>query len=129
MNLGYSHLKGKTTVAVGLLWRVVFYEQNGRFKALLKGARRWLEAWRCLKNGEDAIGNAPSQDEIKLAKESCPICYDGLKTPLKLNCSHIFCEKCIYLWFDKEASCPMCRVKIPKLAWCDGSTLKDVVYR
>ena len=119
---------GKMRFVMDFLSRIVFYEQNGRFASISQACKRWLEAWKCFRNDDDMIGTAPSQDEIDEAKDFCPICYDSFNNPLKLSCSHIFCEGCISTWLDRETNCPMCRVKMPKLTWCDGSTLQDIIY-
>lgn len=29
--------------------------------------------------------------------------------PIKLQCTHLFCEACIAEWFERERTCPMCR--------------------
>ncbi|PIO32636.1 hypothetical protein AB205_0141350 [Aquarana catesbeiana] len=41
-----------------------------------------------------------------------------------LNKSHIFCEECISLWFNREKTCPLCRTVISSHnhKWKDGAT-------
>jgi hypothetical protein len=34
---------------------------------------------------------------------------DAMRTPIKLNCSHLFCDTCISTWLARNRSCPMCR--------------------
>jgi len=50
--------------------------------------------------------------EVKLAKE-CSICFNPLKQSnyVLLNCEHSFCPSCIFAWFIKDLSCPLCRRK------------------
>ena len=49
----------------------------------------------------------------------CSICYDTLKNPIYLNCSHIFCGQCIFTWIQSniktrnlQVHCPECRTTI-----------------
>ncbi len=114
---------------MGVVWRVLFYEQNGRFRLLRKGAKRWLLALNCLRERKKVFGKPAGDDDLVRVGEACPICFDNFQAPIVLECSHIFCESCIHKWFEKEHLCPMCRTRLPGLAWTDGSTLGDVVYR
>ena len=48
----------------------------------------------------------------KSVDEGCTICIDGVeinKLMIKLDCSHFYCSECIRKWFEKKASCPLCR--------------------
>lgn len=38
----------------------------------------------------------------------CGVCYD-IKSLIKMNCSHSFCNDCISEWIKKSNTCPMCR--------------------
>jgi len=54
---------------------------------------------------------------IKLSDISnmCPICYEPHKSDEILiitNCKHVFHEKCLKPWLEKNNNCPMCRAKI-----------------
>lgn len=46
----------------------------------------------------------------------CPICFDSPKKAVVLNCSHIFCEQCVYEWLEKEKTCPVCRQEVQSAA-------------
>lgn len=35
-----------------------------------------------------------------------------------LNCSHTFCETCIYVWTDRVIACPICRVEVTSKSYC-----------
>jgi len=41
----------------------------------------------------------------------CAICCESLKRDLqkKLQCNHLFHNKCINIWFNKSRTCPICR--------------------
>jgi len=54
----------------------------------------------------------------------CPL-QDPMTDPIKLRCSHIFCDSCISEWFERERTCPMCRAVIKPAglhSFGDGST-------
>ncbi|GIZ43993.1 hypothetical protein CKM354_000720200 [Cercospora kikuchii] len=45
-----------------------------------------------------------------LNKQECPICFENMKNPTQLPCKHIYCLKCIKMWFkDMSNTCPTCR--------------------
>ena len=37
------------------------------------------------------------------------VVQDQMRTPIKLTCSHFFCDHCISTWLARERTCPMCR--------------------
>lgn len=42
----------------------------------------------------------------------CPICQDPPNAPIKLSCGHVFCDKCVGEWLERERTCPMCRATV-----------------
>ncbi|CAH1731573.1 uncharacterized protein LOC114128054 isoform X1 [Aphis gossypii] len=40
---------------------------------------------------------------------TCSICFDIFEKPSELNCSHVFCFKCVKNWMRNNRSCPICR--------------------
>jgi hypothetical protein len=40
---------------------------------------------------------------------SCPICMQQCAAPIRLDCSHVFCEDCLAEWLEREPTCPMVR--------------------
>lgn len=32
--------------------------------------------------------------------------------PVRLDCSHVFCEECILEWLERDRTCPMCRAQV-----------------
>ena len=54
---------------------------------------------------------------------TCPICQEEYADPVKLLCSHVFCDGCVSIWFDRERTCPLCRTPVASdPQWRDGST-------
>ncbi|CAM4950942.1 unnamed protein product [Rotaria socialis] len=49
----------------------------------------------------------------ELRENMCPICQSEYQDPIILTCKHIFCEECVSSWLDRNASCPLCRSKLP----------------
>ena len=41
----------------------------------------------------------------------CAVCMDTATDPVRVPCSHVFCEQCITAWFDvsTQQTCPVCR--------------------
>ncbi|OWR43934.1 hypothetical protein KGM_210736 [Danaus plexippus plexippus] len=73
-----------------------------------------------------SLGTKPTCEQMVAAGDSCPICHDDYTTPVRLTCSHIFCELCISAWLDREHTCPLCRAKVAdEPTWRDGSTTYD----
>ncbi|KAF0760706.1 LON peptidase N-terminal domain and RING finger protein 1-like, partial [Aphis craccivora] len=60
-------------------------------------------------------------DVIQCAIDSdlqCNICFEIFIKPTVLNCSHTFCESCIYVWTNRSKKCPICRVLIKSKSLC-----------
>lgn len=51
-------------------------------------------------------------DLVEAGSPDCSICYEAMHQPVKLSCSHMFCEECVMEWFDRERSCPLCRASM-----------------
>jgi len=66
--------------------------------------------------------------EQLVGADVCPICQDrmsDLRDPIVLECGHLFCEECVSQWFEREKTCPLCRVSIPAAgnrSHSDGTT-------
>jgi len=51
--------------------------------------------------------------EILVEKEECCICMEEINENVyDLPCSHIFHERCLELWAEKNYDCPYCRQNI-----------------
>lgn len=82
-----------------------------------------LETVRVFLKGEHP-GSAVTWSLCNDVGDICAICQGKYKEPQALLCQHIFCDKCIVLWFTKEKSCPVCHTVITEKIhdWRDGST-------
>lgn len=51
-----------------------------------------------------------------LNEQSCAICYDNISSPIYLECTHVFCGKCLMNWMRSSGGvqkfCPQCRTPI-----------------
>ncbi len=62
----------------------------------------------------------------------CPICLESLKDEdvYISKCNHVFHNKCIDQWFNKDNRCPICRTKlrlpIITVQFCDQHTLSNI---
>ncbi|RMX63905.1 hypothetical protein DD238_004772 [Peronospora effusa] len=66
-----------------------------------------------------------SPDElVEAGSPDCSICYESMKRPVKLACSHMFCEECVTEWFDHERSCPLCRANVESSGPTDAENAK-----
>ncbi|CAJ0577429.1 unnamed protein product, partial [Mesorhabditis spiculigera] len=96
------------------------------------------ELWRyipdCLSSLKMAVRNTssgvrPSYEELSNVRQ-CSICLSDMKNPIKLICSHIFCEECVETWLEEKHTCPMCRTTLDKedKSWKTGATSKLVRF-
>jgi len=47
-----------------------------------------------------------------LNTKDCAICMDIVENPVMLECTHLFCGKCIFKWIKDYKNCPYCRTPI-----------------
>jgi len=44
---------------------------------------------------------------------NCGICFENMIDNIKLNCDHVYCNRCIKKWLtEKSNTCPTCRKEI-----------------
>ena len=61
------------------------------------------------------VTNFTPQKEEKSLK-TCSICFDECKgKTCTLECGHTFHTKCIFTWFNKNNTCPMCRAEVKEM--------------
>lgn len=66
------------------------------------------------------MSDAASQEEdaVSLPERECPICRDDFAAGdkvIKMPCSHshVFHQRCVAEWLERDDSCPMCRSALP----------------
>ena len=68
-----------------------------------------------------SLGTLPKASSAtqKTVEFHCPICFEPLSDmDPTLRCSHEICQKCCFLHFSKNSTCPMCRKEAtPKELW------------
>ena len=42
----------------------------------------------------------------------CSVCLSIFNDPVRLECGHTFCKKCIKMWIKKHNECPCCRINV-----------------
>jgi len=61
----------------------------------------------------------------------CPICFEKIRDVdvAQLNCSHVFCRKCIKMWLEQNDLCPYCRIKVEnnKITFDDDEILSKMI--
>ena len=67
----------------------------------------------CLKNyNKPDIQEYILDDNLKTNDEfMCIICLDKFKykeTVIRIKCNHYYHTQCIYTWFEKKKTCPLC---------------------
>ncbi|UJR11693.1 hypothetical protein I4U23_015874 [Adineta vaga] len=72
----------------------------------------------------------PSASNNDLRETMCPICQSEYQDPIVLTCKHVFCEECVTSWLDRNASCPLCRCKLPigQANYRDGFTSGYLIW-
>ena len=66
----------------------------------------------------DNYGTCPCKNCLTLLQ-------DAPTAAIKLPCSHIFCQRCLSEWAERQHTCPMCRSSIKPMdlrSYADGST-------
>ncbi|KAM4726453.1 E3 ubiquitin-protein ligase RNFT1 [Anableps anableps] len=117
----YQESDGVPGLTVGVLLALLYlilkllglYNQR---TSLLKTVRIFLAG--------EHTGSAATRAQCSEAGDVCPICQGEYRDPRVLICQHVFCDKCIALWFNREKSCPLCRTVITDKVykWRDGAT-------
>lgn len=59
----------------------------------------------------------------------CPVCFAVAYRPVKLDCQHIFCLRCVVkMQRRKEKHCPLCRSDVVMTASADNLDLELAKY-
>jgi len=96
-----------------------------KFTALFEQMRKWYSTIKSFILKEGQYGKYASAEEVHEAGDVCSICQEQMRTPVKLECTHVYCEDCVSEWFEREKTCPLCRAVIKTAGnrtHADGST-------
>jgi predicted transcriptional regulator len=65
-------------------------------------------------NKEKEVNNKIEMIKQRIhGNDMCSICFDDIETKTVTKCcQNSFCFKCIHLWINKKALCPMCKAKM-----------------
>ena len=70
-------------------------------------------------NKEQNKEQAEQKEEEQLkSHEDCAICLCNCSKDTKccqLECGHVFHTSCIFTWFEKHDTCPMCRMQVKQM--------------
>lgn len=109
-----------TEKVVGIFLSVAYTASKGN--DLLSNVKLFHKAVRKMLQDE-RIGVSPSKEQIIDSGGTCTICHEEYSIPVRLHCTHIFCEACVTTWLDRERSCPLCRAAITEQPiYRDGET-------
>ncbi|KAD3067766.1 hypothetical protein E3N88_35646 [Mikania micrantha] len=96
-----------------------------KLTSVIQKVRLLFAALRALSRKELHYGLSASTEQVTAAGDLCAICQEKLRSPIVLQCKHIFCEECVLEWFDQERTCPLCRAFVKPAdfkSYSDGST-------
>jgi E3 ubiquitin-protein ligase BAH len=59
----------------------------------------------------------------------CPVCFSVAYRPVRLDCQHVFCIRCVVkIQRKNERHCPLCRADVVMTASAGKNTLFCVLY-
>jgi len=96
-----------------------------KFTTLWDQFRKWFSTVKSFILKEGQYGKYATVEEVREAGDICSICQEPMRTPIKLECAHVYCEDCVSEWFEREKTCPLCRSVIKTAGnrtHADGST-------
>ncbi|XP_030962814.1 E3 ubiquitin-protein ligase RNFT1-like isoform X2 [Quercus lobata] len=111
LNKGYGSIVSSLTTGLYLTLK---------FKSIIEKA---------LRRKEMHYGSYATAEQVNAAGDLCAICQEKMHAPILLRCKHIFCEECVSEWFERERTCPLCRVLVKAAdikSYGDGSTTLSV---
>ncbi|CAI8598678.1 unnamed protein product [Vicia faba] len=85
----------------------------------------FIRALKALSRKEVHYGVYATTEQVSAAGDLCAICQEKMHGPILLCCKHMFCEECVSEWFEREWTCPLCRILVKHAdlrTFGDGST-------
>ncbi|KAM4083670.1 hypothetical protein ACJW30_08G075200 [Castanea mollissima] len=120
LNKGYGSIVSSLTTGLYLTLK---------FKSIIEKVRPFIAALKALRSKEMHYGSYATAEQVNAAGNLCAICQEKMHAPIMLRCKHIFCEECVSEWFERERTCPLCRVLVKAAdikSYSDGSTSLSV---
>lgn len=102
----FSSAAGSSFMATGLSGAYLLVKAQQFFE------RAALAALAVQQVAVRGYGGNPTAEELQEAGNTCPICQEAFRAPLRLSCGHVFCADCCGEWFERERTCPMCRAAV-----------------
>ncbi|XP_050287798.1 uncharacterized protein LOC126726562 isoform X2 [Quercus robur] len=120
LNKGYGSIVSSLTTGLYLTLK---------FKSIIEKVYPFFAALKALRRKEMHYGSYATAEQVNAAGDLCAICQEKMHAPILLRCKHIFCEECVSEWFERERTCPLCRVLVKAAdikSYGDGSTSLSV---
>ncbi|KAL4610976.1 hypothetical protein ACB092_08G090500 [Castanea dentata] len=120
LNKGYGSIVSSLTTGLYLTLK---------FKSIIEKVHPFIAALKALRSKEMHYGSYATAEQVNAAGNLCAICQEKMHAPIMLRCKHIFCEECVSEWFERERTCPLCRVLVQAAdikSYSDGSTSLSV---
>lgn len=120
LNKGYGSIVSSLTTGLYLTLK---------FKSIIEKVHPFFAALKALSRKEMHYGSYATAEQVNAAGDLCAICQEKMHAPILLRCKHIFCEECVSEWFERERTCPLCRVLVKAAdikSYGDGSTSLSV---
>lgn len=116
LNKGYGSVFSSLTTGLYLTFKLT---------SIVEKVQSFIAALKALTRKEIHYGSYATAEQVNAAGDLCAICQEKMHAPILLRCKHIFCEECVSEWFERERTCPLCRVLIKTAdikSYGDGST-------
>ncbi|CAL9120631.1 unnamed protein product [Musa acuminata var. zebrina] len=116
LNKEYGSLFSSLTTGLYLTFKLT---------SVVDQVQSFLAALKALSRKEVHYGSYATSEQVIAAGDLCAICQEKMNVPILLRCKHIFCEDCVSEWFERERTCPLCRVLVKPAglrSFSDGST-------
>ena len=97
------------TLTIIALFILLWYIYSNRIITFLRDKFKCIDNWYINKIFDRAL-KISKVEKVKVKRLECCICLEeGSNKFMKLNCEHLFHEKCIKDWIRENNSCPICR--------------------
>ncbi|XP_077222320.1 uncharacterized protein LOC143856124 isoform X2 [Tasmannia lanceolata] len=116
LNKEYGSLFSSLTTGLYLTFKLT---------SVVEKVQSFFAALKALSRKEVHYGSYATIEQVIATGDLCAICQEKMHAPIFLRCKHIFCEDCVSEWFERERTCPLCRMLVKQAdlrSFGDGST-------